>query len=148
MKKILCLSFLFLIFASCQKNKMLTDESVCIDNIWNYEDPKSSSLPYVGIKLKIEDSSTLKKIEGGKLSNIILYNLDKKYSQFFKLESFGIGRQFKKKGSFLMFKIQTFIFSGSPNNYLAKWADDDIEKVFQGEIGLVFDKDTIFIVIK
>lgn len=28
---------------------------------------------------------------------------------------------------------------------MAKWDDDDIEKVFQGEIGLVFDKDTIHI---
>lgn len=141
MRKILFL--LCLVSCNSKTNQQTATPNVCIDMIWNYESANKSNQPYVGIKIKIEDSLTFKKIESGKLNNIFLYNLDKRYSQFFKLESFGIGRQFEKAGSFFTFKIQTFIFSGSPNNYLSKWSNENIKKVFDGDIGLIFDKDTM-----
>ncbi|MBS7229754.1 hypothetical protein KHA90_01845 [Flavobacterium psychroterrae] len=138
------LIIIFLLVTSCNnKTVEVTKPIVCVNQIWYHEDKHSLGSPTVNFTIKIEDTIISKKIKSGKLNDIVMYNLDKQYSDFVHLEPFEIGRQFTEKKNIFSFKILTVLFAHSPNKNRHRWTPEEIKKAIQGDVGLVFKKDTI-----
>lgn len=133
-----------LLIISCNKKPIETVKPiVCVDKVWYHEDKHSLGSPSIRFSIKIEDTIISKKIKSGKLNDLVLYNLDKRYNIFVHLEPFEIGRQFTEKDNLFTFKILTVLFADSPNKNRRRWTPQQIQKAIGGDVGLVFDKDTI-----
>ncbi|KIA99247.1 hypothetical protein OA93_06360 [Flavobacterium sp. KMS] len=138
------LIILLLLVTSCNNRTVETIKPIiCVNQIWYHEDKHSLGSPTVNFKIRIEDTIISKKIKSGKLNDIVLYNLDKQYSDFVHLEPFEIGRQFTENNNIFSFKILTVLFANSPNKNRRRWTPEEIKKTIQGDVGLVFEKDTI-----
>lgn len=99
--------------------------------------------PSVLINIKVDDSVLLKKLETGKLTNLFLFSIKKEDRHFVYYETW---RRPIKTGNIFSFVIWTNYFG--PNDLNIKhhrkiWSSDKIKKVLDGDIGLVFNHDTI-----
>lgn len=124
-----------LLCISC--NSKLKQEKFCLKKIW-YHSQKEMLVPSV-IKIKIEDNNDIisKKIKSGKLTNIILYSIKKEDRVFFSKWD-----KFKKDKNSITIEVITSFFDSERTH---KWTSKEIEKAIRGDVGLVFDKDTIVI---
>ncbi|NRS90789.1 hypothetical protein HNQ02_003736 [Flavobacterium sp. 7E] len=109
---------------------------------------QSTYTPEYTIKIYVEDNEEIlqKKIGFKKLKNIILYSIkvdDRGDFRLYDLESI----YDKNKNNILVFKIFTSYFV--PNIYINgikkenKWMPQQIQKAIEGDVGFVFEKDTI-----
>jgi hypothetical protein len=137
MKKIFILSLLCI---SC--NTKSKQDNFCVKKIW-YHSQKERLIPSV-IEIKIEDDKGIifKKVESGKLKNIILYSIKKEDRYFFNIEPFGVGNQFKKEDNLITFYVFTSFFDTERK---PKLTPKEIEKAITGDVGLIFDKDIIVV---
>ncbi|WP_264531884.1 hypothetical protein [Flavobacterium sp. N502540] len=126
---------------SCGQKK--SSENFCIKKI-EYVDQRQKLIPSI-VKIQIEDlNGTLKqKVMTGQLKNIILYSIKKNDRKYFYLTSFASGKQFKIIDEKLIsLPIITTLFENDLGN---KLSNQEIQKKLDGEVGLVFNKDTIII---
>ena len=132
MKRVL---ILMLLCISC--NTKSKQEKFCLQKIW-YHSQKGVLAPSI-IKIKIGDNNDVisKKIESGKLTNIILYSIKKEDRGFFLKWD-----KFKKDKNSTTIEVITSFFD---SERIHKWTTKEIEKAITGDVGLVFDKDTVVI---
>jgi hypothetical protein len=78
----------------------------------------------------------------GKLKNVILYSVKENDRKFLHLIPFGTGKQFKLENSIITLPIITTLFEKDLGNTLT---NQEIQKRIIGDVGLVFDRDTIII---
>ena len=78
----------------------------------------------------------------GKLKNVILYSVKENDRKFLYLTSFGTGKQFKIENTIITLPIITTLFEKDLGNTLT---NQEIQKRIIGDVGLVFDRDTIII---
>jgi hypothetical protein len=141
MKKVLFL-FLFLFAVSCSKDKK-TQPLTSIEKI-EYIDLDYEKQPGVIIDIKVNDSIIAKKLENKELKDFIIYSIKKEDRNYFSYE---LWRAPIKKGNIFSFLIRTSYFSQNISDREKKkkriWNEDNITKVLSGDVGLIFDKDTI-----
>jgi hypothetical protein len=143
MKKVLFI-FISVFIISCNPNKKVKP-IVCIGLIQYYEPPsRNMNQPSILINIKVEDSSVCKKLEGGQLNGLVIYSIKKEdRNRFF----YNTGKLPIKKGNNYSFVLWTSYFSPNisdiENNKRREWESDDIIKALSGDVGLIFDKDTI-----
>lgn len=136
MKKI----FILLLCISC--NTKSKQDNFFVKKIC-YRSQKERLIPSV-IEIKIEDDKGIifKKVESGKLKNIILYSIKEEDRYFFNIVPFGVGNQFKKEDNLITFYVFTSFFDTERKPKLTR---KEIEKAITGDVGLIYDKDTIVV---
>ena len=139
------MKYFFLIFLlfSCNSKSSKPDkfdpQLICIKQI-TYNGLKNSfGTPSVRVKIKIEDPTVLKKINSNDLKNIVLFSITKEDRKYFRLDDY---RPYVKKDSLFEFRILTGFFIDVPFNK-HKWTNQEIQKAINGDVGLVFDTDTV-----
>lgn len=136
------LLFLIMVFiVSCHSDKE-TKPIVCVESI-EYHEPTNDNLGHgstVAINIKVEDSSIIKKLEGGKLMKPLIFSIKKEDNLFFYYKTYKLPF---RKGNVFSFILWTGYFRPSFLNNQKKWKPDEIIKALSGDIGLVFDNDTI-----
>lgn len=141
MKKIL----LILIFVtSCNSDKSV-QPTVCIDLIRYYEPPKRNmNQPSVAITIKVNDSSVCKRLERGELKHLIIYSIKKEDRNRFFYSNWDSPIRDGNNFSFVIW-INYFMSNVTymKNHKKREWESDEVLKALNGDIGLVFDKDTI-----
>ncbi|WP_268847868.1 hypothetical protein [Flavobacterium aestivum] len=140
MKKVLI--FLTIVFiVSCHTDKK-TKSTICVESIKYYE-PLNDNLgesPAVTINIKVEDSSVCKKLEGGKLKELLIFSIKKEDKLFIYYQTH---ERLFRSGNTFSFLIRTSYFKPNVLNNRKTWKSDEIIKALNGDIGLVFDNDTI-----
>ncbi|OHT44995.1 hypothetical protein [Flavobacterium tructae] len=138
MKKILLISLLVL---SCNTNK--TAQPIdCIENI-EYTEFSNENQPTVILDIKINDLSTIKKLENKKLREFIIYSIKKEDRNYFFYE---VWKTPIRKENTFSFIIRTNYFSQNISDKEKRiWNKDNITKALSGDVGLIFDKDTIHV---
>ena len=124
---------LALIFLSC--NSKLKQEDGCIKKIW-FKSRKQELIPsLVKIEIEIYNISLTKKVESGKLENIILYSVKKEDRPYFIK-----GDYYEIKNNLLTLQLVTSYFDSEK---VHKWTSEEIKKVINGDVGFVFKNDTL-----
>ncbi|NRS90790.1 hypothetical protein HNQ02_003737 [Flavobacterium sp. 7E] len=141
MKKIL---FLLIFITSCNQD-MNVQPTACINLIRYYEPSKHNILePSVLIRIKVKDSSVYKKLERGELKRLIMYSIKKEDQDRFL---YNTSKPLIKEGNNFSFIIYTSYFMSNvkyrKNHEEREWEPEKIIKALDGNIGLVFEKDTI-----
>jgi hypothetical protein len=100
--------------------------------------------PSVLISIKVEDSLVCKKLESGQLNGLVIYSIKKENrNRFF----YNTGKLPVKKGNNFSFVMRTSYFSPNisdiKNHKTREWQSNDIVKALSGDVGLIFNKDTI-----
>jgi hypothetical protein len=136
MKKLILI--LLITLSSCNQNK--THDGFCLKKI-EYINQRKKLIPSI-VKIQIEDVDgyLAKKIQLGKLKNVILYSVKKNERRFFYLTSFDTGKQYKIENEIIIIPIITTLFE---EDLGVKLSEKEIERKIIGDIGLIFDKDTI-----
>ena len=139
MRKLITL-FISAIIMSCNQKK--SQDDFCLKNI-EYINQREKLTPSI-VKIQIEDvnRSLEKRMLLGKLKNVILYAVKETDRKFLYLTSFGTGKQFKIENSIITLPIITTLFEKDLGNTLS---NQEINKRITGDVGLVFDRDTIII---
>lgn len=130
----LIIAFLFL--ACNTENKKL-----CIEKIDYNGNPKSLGTPSLLIRLRDDSGKQIKKIETGKLTKVLLFSLKENEREYFFLDQ-GMFNQYKKDKNTIDIKLLTAFFIDTPFRKHT-WTPTEIQKKIEGDIGLVFEKDTI-----
>lgn len=107
-------------------------------------------VPESAIKLYIEDKDSVlqKKVNLEKANKILFYSVKEKDRKEFHLVTPQI-KSFKIENGVITVSVLTSYFR--PNIYIDgirsknKWSPEQIKKVIENDIGLIFDKDTILI---
>lgn len=141
MKKIL---LILILVVSCNSDKKVKP-IVCIDLIQYYEPPRHNmTQSSILIDIEVKDSSLSKKLESGQLKGIVFSSKKKEDRVFLYTDLFK--PPIKKENKF-SFVIRTNYFrpniSDIKNHKKREWESDEVLKALNGDIGLVFDKDTI-----
>jgi thymidylate synthase len=143
MKKIVFL-FLFLLAVSCSKDKK-TQPLASIEKI-EYIDLDYEKQPGVIINIKVNDSIIAKKLKNKELREFIIYSIKKEDRNYFFYE---VWKAPIRKGNIFSFLIRTSYFSQNISDKEKKgkriWNKDNITKALSGDIGLIFNKDTIHV---
>ncbi|MCC9016466.1 hypothetical protein [Flavobacterium lipolyticum] len=138
MKKVLFL-FLFLFAVSCSKDKKI-QPLASIEKI-EYIDLDYGKQPGVIINIKVNDSIIAKKLKNKELREFVIYSIKKEDRNYFFYE---VWKTPIRKENTFSFLIRTSYFSP---NILDKeksiWNKDNITKALSGDIGLIFNKDSI-----
>ncbi|HQZ25318.1 MAG TPA: hypothetical protein PLD18_08465 [Flavobacterium sp.] len=139
MRKFIIL-FIVAIVMSCNQKK--SQDIFCLKKI-EYINQREKIIPSI-VEIQIEDVNRFleKKILSGKLKNVILYSLKETDRNFLYLTPFGTGKQFKIENSIITLPIITTLFEKDLGNTLS---NQEINKRINGDVGLVFDRDTIII---
>lgn len=141
MKKML---FLFLFIVSCNTNKT-TQPIACIEKV-EYIDLDYEKQPVAIINIKVNDSSIIKKLENKELKAFRIYSIKKEDRNYFSYESW---KAPIRKGNVFSFLIRTSYFSQNISDKEKKepriWNEDNITKALSGDVGLIFDKDSVHI---
>ena len=129
-----------LLWLSCNQKK--SQDNFCLKNI-EYINQREKLIPSI-VKIQIEDVNRFleKKMLKGKLKNVILYSINETDRKFLYLTSFRTGKQFKIENSIITLPIITTLFEKDLGNTLS---NQEIQKRITGDVGLVFDRDTIII---
>jgi hypothetical protein len=139
MRKFIIL-FIVAIVMSCNQKK--SQDIFCLKKI-EYINQREKLIPSI-VEIQIEDVNRFleKKMLSGKLKNVILYSLKETDRKFLHLIPFGTGKQFKIENSIITLPITTTLFEKELGNTLS---NKEIQKRITGDVGLVFDRDTIII---
>lgn len=139
MRKLIIL-FIVAIVMSCNKKK--SQDIFCLKKI-EYINQREKIIPSI-VKIQIEDVNRFleKRMLLGELKNVILYSVKENDRKFLYLTSFGTGKQFKIENSMITLPIITTLFEKDLGNTLS---NQEIQKRITGDVGLVFDRDTIII---
>lgn len=129
-----------LLYLSC--NRKDNELSLCVVKT-EYKSKKINLIPsLIIISIDGNDKNTIAKIEEGKLSNVILYSIKKKYRDYFLLHN-----PYEKSKTPNRIKIITSFFDANrsfDNDSIQHiWTQKEIEKTLKGDVGLVFPNDTI-----
>jgi hypothetical protein len=140
MKKVLI--FLIITFiVSCHSNKE-KKTIICVESI-EYHEPLNDELGQestVTINIKVEDSSVFKKLERGKLKELLIFSIKKEEKLFVYYQTY---KKPFRKGNIFSFLIRTSYFQPNRINNEKVWSSDEIIKKLNGDIGFVFESDTI-----
>lgn len=142
MKKII---FLVLLCISCNEKPKPAD--YCVKKTV-YTSQLRMLVPESAIEVYIEDENHIlrDKYPLDKLRKVLFYSIKKEDRDYFHLISAQV-EPFKIEKGIIDIPILTAYFR--PNIYIHgvkrenKWSPDQIQKVLGGDIGLVFDKDTV-----
>lgn len=124
----------------CQEYK-----KICLNKI-EYISQKESLVPSViNINTTINDYDLQKKIDNNQLKRVFFYSIKKEFRDYFVFF-----KTIKKEDGIYDFKILTSFFDAnrSFNNYKTernKWKKEEIEKILNGDVGLIFENDTIIL---
>lgn len=110
-----------------------------------YEPPRRNmSQPSVLINIKVEDTLVYQKLERGQLNGLVIHSVKKEDRNHF---FYNTGKLPVKKGNIFSFVMWTSYFSPNvidiKNHKRREWESDDIIKTLSGDVGLIFNKDTI-----
>ncbi|WP_264544535.1 MULTISPECIES: hypothetical protein [Flavobacterium] len=99
----------------------------------------------ININTTINDYELQKKIDNNQLKRVFFYSIKKEFRDYFVFF-----KTIKKEDGLYDFKILTSFFDAnrSFNNYKIehrKWSKEEIEKTIKGDIGLIFENDTIIL---
>jgi hypothetical protein len=143
MKNLLFL-FLFLFAVSCSKDKK-TQPLASIEKI-EYIDLDYEKQSGVIIDIKVNDSSIIKKLENKQLRGFRIYSIKEKDRNYFFYE---VWKAPIRKGNVFSFLIRTSYFSQNISDKEEKkkriWNKDNITKALSGDVGLIFDKDSVHV---
>jgi len=138
LKKIL---LLFLFAISCSKDKK-TQPLASIEKIeYIYIDYEKQ--PGVIINIKVNDSIIIKKLENKELKAFKIYSIKKEDRNYFYYE---VWKAPIKKGNVFSFLIRTsYFYQNISDKEKRIWNEDNITKALSGDIGLIFNKDSIHV---
>ena len=129
---------LLIIFNCCGRKE--SQNNFCLKRI-QYIDQRESLISSI-VKIEIKDMNGVlsKKISTGNLKNVILYSVKDGDTKFFYLTSFPTGKQFKIENDIIILPLITTLFEKDLGSNLS---NKEIQKKINGDVGLIFDKDTV-----
>jgi hypothetical protein len=140
MRKLIIL-FIVAIVMSCNQKK--SHNNFCLKNI-EYINQREKLIPsIVNIQIEDNDGFLIKKIVSGKLKTVFLCPVKKKERKFFYLMSYDTGKQFKVENNIIILPI--LIATYFEDELKIKLSNQEIGKRITGDVGLVFERDTIII---
>lgn len=140
MKKLLIFLILFSCNSKPNKSAKLELPIICIEEIGYHEERYSPSPPAIFFTCKITDSIISKKMEKSELTQVFLYSMGKEDQ---RSVGYNIRDKVYKKGNSFSFFIRTAVFAIDQDKRFKKWKDEEIKKILDGDVGLVFRQDTI-----
>ncbi|PBI82764.1 hypothetical protein BSF41_47250 [Flavobacterium sp. ACN2] len=141
MKKMLVFLLLFSCNSKSDKPVKLELPTICITEIGYHEARYSPSPPAVFFTFKITDSIISKRIEKNKLTQVFLYSMSKEDQEHFHFNA--MDKVYKNRENSYSFFVRTAVFSVTSVRKNKKWKNDEIKKILNGDVGLVFGLDTI-----
>lgn len=134
----------FLILFSCNSKSnqpvKLELPIICIEKIGYHEERYSPSPPAIFFTCSITDSIISKKMEKSELTQVFLYSMNKEDQQYV---GYNVRDKVYKKGNLFSFFVRTAVFATNSDKRFKQWKDEEIKKILDGDIGLVFGQDTI-----
>jgi len=140
MKKMLFFLLLFSCNSKSNKPTKLESPIICIEEIGYHEARYSPSAPAIFFTFNVTDSIISKKIAKNEMTQAFLYSMSKDDQ---RVVSYDPRVKIIKKGNSFSFFMRTAVFSITSVRKSKKWNNDEIEKILNGDIGLVFGVDTI-----
>lgn len=136
MRKLIIL--LLIIFNCCGQKE--SQNNFCLKKIEYVNQRESLISSIVKIEIKDKSGALSKKLSSGNLKNVILYSVRDSDRKFFYLSSFATGKQFKIENDVIILPLITTLFEKDLGSNLS---NQEIQKKINGDVGLIFDKDTI-----